>query len=201
MKSISELKQHWLYQNSTNSAFSELEAWMYLHINSCTKPELVLYRKHHYELSEGQVIIAENELVKNWRWSRPRVRKFLKDLETEHLIILDRNHHRTIITLATRLILTGRKLKLDLNEIHSAAQHPVQEVVQQNGQEEVQEEVQEDEQHKSLNNNNLSPDPIQDTLQEKTNKPYKETPAKVTSSDTTETIKQARMQNLPFKDE
>jgi hypothetical protein len=94
MKSLPEIQKHWLWQKKI---FPKIQAWFDLIIMS--REESIFYRGKIYNLPSGRLISSEPELSNRWSWSRTKVRGFLKLLEEDSLIKIERDNRMTKITI------------------------------------------------------------------------------------------------------
>lgn len=89
------MSDHWLWKDE----FSFGQAWIDLILNACHKDNKVMIKGQLIELKRGQQARSEVTLAKTWCWSRNKVRRFLKNLETDSMITRKAEQHTSIITI------------------------------------------------------------------------------------------------------
>jgi hypothetical protein len=91
-----DLAQHWLWGDEQ---FTRGQAWvdLLLHANHSDKKFSV--KKQVIDVKRGQQARSELTLSATWKWSRGKVRRFLKQLENEHMIVQQTTHLTSIITI------------------------------------------------------------------------------------------------------
>jgi hypothetical protein len=63
--------------------FTRSQAWIDMLLNASYKPHAVRIRGIKIDLSRGQLALSEVEYAKRWNWSRGKVHRFLKELESK----------------------------------------------------------------------------------------------------------------------
>jgi len=94
MKISEELQHHWLWQHKP---FAKGQAIIDLVLMS--EKENHYIRNKNYNQPIGQLVITESELEKRWGWSRTKIRSFLKQMEDDSLIKIERHPGMTEITI------------------------------------------------------------------------------------------------------
>ena len=79
--------------------FSKGQAWVDLILLANHKDSYFYKRGNKVEVKRGQVGRSEVELSDRWKWSRNKVRKFLKDLEKEQQISITKSSVTQIVTI------------------------------------------------------------------------------------------------------
>lgn len=79
--------------------YTEREAWLWMIGAAAWKPMRVRVGRAPIELARGQLAFATRFLATKWRWSEARVRRFLKRLEIDAMIVTQTTHQATLITL------------------------------------------------------------------------------------------------------
>lgn len=80
--------------------FTRAQAWIDLFLNANHTEGIVSIRGNIIHLKRGQLAWSELTMAKRWTWSKNRVRRFLKLLETEQQIIQRKDRYiTTIITI------------------------------------------------------------------------------------------------------
>ena len=82
-----------------SEVFTKGQAWVDLIILAEPKKCLLDVRGIMVSIKRGQVGRSELELATRWRWSRGKVRRFLKWLETEQQIVQQKTNVTSLITL------------------------------------------------------------------------------------------------------
>jgi hypothetical protein len=79
--------------------FTEREAWMWLFGMAAWKDCKTRVGSAHIELKRGQMAFALRFLAVKWKWSEPRVRRFLKRLESDAMVLVQATRQATQITI------------------------------------------------------------------------------------------------------
>lgn len=79
--------------------FTKGQAWVDLFSNANHKDGSFWVRGNEVKLKRGQIGWSEITMAKRWRWSRNKVRRFLKWLETEQQIEQQKTTITSIITI------------------------------------------------------------------------------------------------------
>jgi hypothetical protein len=80
--------------------FTKGQAWVDLFLNANHKDGKMCIRGNTIEIKRGQIGWSELTMAKRWKWSKNRVRRFLKLLEMEQQIIQQKDRYiTTIITI------------------------------------------------------------------------------------------------------
>lgn len=66
--------------------FTKAQAWVDLFMNANHKDNKICIRGNFIDIKRGQIGWSEITMTKRWRWSKNKVRRFLKLLETEQQI-------------------------------------------------------------------------------------------------------------------
>ena len=80
-------------------SFTKAQAWIDLFLNANHKKGIIQIRGNVIEIERGQIGWSELTMVKRWSWSKNKVRRFLKLLETEQQIKQQKTFITTIITI------------------------------------------------------------------------------------------------------
>ena len=75
------------------------QAWLDLIINTNHSAGSFTVRRQQVKLERGQIGWSELTMVSRWKWSRGKVRRFLKKLENEHMIEQQTGHLTSVITI------------------------------------------------------------------------------------------------------
>ncbi|MCT8136472.1 conserved phage C-terminal domain-containing protein [Anaerobacillus sp. CMMVII] len=92
-----KLHAHWLYKESRK--FSKFEAWLDLLIMANHKEHTFVLGNELIQVKRGEVITSEVKLMDKWKWSKSKVRSFLKLLEKDGMVIKKSDTKKTSITI------------------------------------------------------------------------------------------------------
>ena len=90
-----ELMNHWVW----DCEFSAGQAWVDLLLYANHSPAKIMLKGQLLNINRGQQARSELTLSKSWRWSRNKVRRFLKNLEKDGMVKLESGHLTTVITI------------------------------------------------------------------------------------------------------
>lgn len=90
-----ELMNHWVW----DCEFSAGQAWVDLLLYANHSQVKLMIKGQLIEVNRGQQARSELTLSKAWKWSRNKVRRFLKNLEKDGMIELKSGHLTTVITI------------------------------------------------------------------------------------------------------
>lgn len=83
----------------TFETFTRGQAWVDLLLKANHTDGFLLIRGMQVEIKRGQIGWSELKLAKTWRWSRDKVRRFLKLLESKRMIIHQKNNVTSLISI------------------------------------------------------------------------------------------------------
>jgi len=83
----------------TSEPFSRGQAWVDLLLLANHEYGFFYLRDHKIEVQRGQVGWSHLKLSQRWKWSRTKVKRFIKDLEKEQQVIQQQSHSTSIITI------------------------------------------------------------------------------------------------------
>lgn len=83
----------------TLEPFTKAQAWIDLILNANHKDNKMSVRGCIVDIKRGQIGWSELTMVKRWKWSRNKVRMFLKRLEKDIQIVQQKSHVTSIITI------------------------------------------------------------------------------------------------------
>jgi hypothetical protein len=89
----------WEHPGFANETFTELQAWFWLISNAAWEPCQVRVGKATISLERGQCAFALRFLAAKWRWSEPRVRRFLQRRATDAQVLVSATREATLITI------------------------------------------------------------------------------------------------------
>lgn len=79
--------------------FTRGQAWVDLIMLASYRPSHVRIRGVRIEVQRGQYVTALRYLAERWRWSKGKVERFLRELETDKQIGTQKNNVSTVITI------------------------------------------------------------------------------------------------------
>jgi hypothetical protein len=79
--------------------FTRGQAWVDLILLANHDDNYIYLRDHKIMVKRGQVGWSENTLSARWKWSRTKTKNFLKMLELEQQVSVQKSHSMSIITL------------------------------------------------------------------------------------------------------
>lgn len=91
------LQEHWIWQD--DAPFDARSAWIDLILSVNHKEEKRKIKNKVLTIKPGQMPISYRFLAQRWRWSINRVSRFLKLLQSDGMIYLDKTQTNTLITL------------------------------------------------------------------------------------------------------
>src|SRR6056300_216296 len=92
-----QMQEHWLCKDKRE--FSKLEAWIDILLTVNHSDTKVLLDDQLYTVKRGQSINSQLTWAKRWNWTRSKVRRFLKLLESDSMIELKSTNKTTILTV------------------------------------------------------------------------------------------------------
>ena len=101
------LRDHYLWGGES---FTKGQAWVDLILYANHKPAKVRIKDSFIDISRGQQARSMVTLAKDWGWSRGKVRRFLKLLENDGMIVQQTNQLTTIITICNYEVLQSNDL-------------------------------------------------------------------------------------------
>jgi DNA replication protein DnaD len=91
------IKKHWIWGNGSKK--TKLEAWLDLLLLASFQDSKEPFGFDFIKLKRGQLVTSQEKLSISWRWDRNAVRKFLKMLEGDNMIVAISNKKYTMITI------------------------------------------------------------------------------------------------------
>lgn len=119
------IKDHWLY--TEKRVFSRFEAWNDILLTVNYSDAQTLIKGKLYNVKRGESILSLDSWAKRWGWEKSTVRRFLKLLENESMVVLDSDNVTTRLTVCKyesyqderNADETRKKLKRNSNEIQT----------------------------------------------------------------------------------
>ena len=90
-------KNHWLW--SEKRVFSKAEAWIDLLLNVNHANNKIIIKNKLFDIKRGQSIMSLESWSKRWNWNKSKVRRFLKVLQVDEMILLKNETKTTRITI------------------------------------------------------------------------------------------------------
>lgn len=87
----------WEHDLFRDEQYSEREAWLWLFSEAAWKPRRVRFGHGFVELQRGELTHSQRFLADKWKWSRGKVARFLKLLESEQMVSPRTDHQQTIL--------------------------------------------------------------------------------------------------------
>lgn len=96
VKTYRSLTDHWVWQDKP---FSKGQAWMdlLLMVNHCEKK--VLIDGKLIKIERGQTVTSIRKLCDRWGWSNTKVKRFLKMLEDDSMLVVKSDTKKTVINV------------------------------------------------------------------------------------------------------
>ena len=91
-----DIQQHWLFNFDEPEKFM---AWTDLILSANHQDNKFLLKGQVVECKRGQVAMSQVTLSKRWKWSRPKVQRFLEMLKNDAMIDVKGDHLTSIITI------------------------------------------------------------------------------------------------------
>lgn len=79
--------------------FTRGQAFVDLFANAGHRPSSIRVRGIKVDLERGQLGFSELTLAERWKWSRGKVRRFLRELENDQMLAIKQDNKTTIITI------------------------------------------------------------------------------------------------------
>ena len=92
-----KIREHPFY--TERKVFSKLEAWLDLLLTANHQDHKFLLGGSVIEARRGEVITSELTLMERWRWSKSKVRRFIKGLADERMVIKKADSKKTSILI------------------------------------------------------------------------------------------------------
>jgi hypothetical protein len=92
-----QIFNHWLYQE--RRVFSKMEAWIYLLLTANHEDARFALGNEIVHAKKGDVVTSEIKLMERWKWSKEKVRRFLKVLEDDGMIAKKSDRKKTVISI------------------------------------------------------------------------------------------------------
>lgn len=97
IKTYRQIQDCWIWK--VDEPFDRRSAWLDLLLSANHKDVKLLFNGNLIDVKRGQLITSVRNLANKWQWSKDRVLKFLRVLESDTMIERDSDNHRTLITI------------------------------------------------------------------------------------------------------
>ncbi|MBQ2348887.1 MAG: hypothetical protein II388_11060 [Clostridia bacterium] len=91
-----QIQEHWIW---TDKPFNKSAAWIDLILLANHETQKVNLREGLVTVRRGQFVTGIDKLAERWGWSRGKVYRFLKVLETEQMLKRKTNTYGTLLTI------------------------------------------------------------------------------------------------------
>lgn len=91
------IQDHWIWQ--TDRPFDERSAWIDLLLMVNHKKDTIFVSGRLQTIKPGQKWTSYCQLAERWRWSRNRVKRFIKLLKSDGMVLTDETTNGTLVTL------------------------------------------------------------------------------------------------------
>ena len=102
-----QIQDHWLW--TSNDKFDDRSAWIDLLLMVNHDDSKVPFNKGYITVKRGQHLTSQVKLAARWHWTRDRIKRFLKRLENDGMIITDTARGNTLVTLVNYDSLQSRR--------------------------------------------------------------------------------------------
>lgn len=89
--------------------FDRGRAWIDLILMVNHDEATIMFNNRPLKIERGQCVTSLSILASRWGWSRSKVKRFLDDLKSEHMIDEKRNTHGTLLTIENYSVYQGRR--------------------------------------------------------------------------------------------
>lgn len=91
-----KIQEHWIWKDKP---FNKSAAWIDLILLANHESQKVNLREGLVTIKRGQFVTGIDKLAQKWGWSRGKVYRFLKTLESEQMLKRKSNTYGTVITI------------------------------------------------------------------------------------------------------
>lgn len=92
-----KIQSHWLWEEKRE--FSRLEAWLDILLTVNHSEQKVMIKNALYIVKRGESIKSLDTWANRWNWNKSKVRRFLKLLESDNMIVTKNETQTTRITV------------------------------------------------------------------------------------------------------
>lgn len=109
------IQDHWLWNN--DEPFSKGQAWIDLMLSVNHEEKKILINGRVVVIKPGQRWTSYRTLAKSWGWSKDRVKRYIKLLKSDGMILTDETPSGTLLTLTNwENFNSARDTKRDTNK-------------------------------------------------------------------------------------
>ena len=94
IKTYRSITDHWVWQDNLR-----FKAWMDILLRANHKAKRVRFNKGFVDLKKGQTITSLQKLADSWLCCKDTVSNILKEFESDGMITVNSDNHRTLITV------------------------------------------------------------------------------------------------------
>jgi len=122
VKIYRSIKKHWIWENE-----EYLKAWLDILMMVNHQDNKVLFNNQLITVKRGERITSQMKLAKRWKWSRGKVRNFLKLLESDEMIVIKvTTNCTTLKVLNYNVYQQNKKTKSPVNNQQKAYKKPIE---------------------------------------------------------------------------
>ncbi len=99
-----DIQEHWLFNFDEPDKYM---AWTDLLLSANHEDRKFMIKGQVVECKRGQVAMSQVTLSKRWKWSRPKVQRFLELLKNDGMISVSGDHLTTIISICNYSVYQG----------------------------------------------------------------------------------------------
>ena len=92
-----QIREHWIWKST--EPFDKRSAWIDLLLRANHKDAKIMIDGKTVEIKKGSFITSELKLSDEWKWSRKKVRNFLKGLEADKMLSKNSTTKYTTLTI------------------------------------------------------------------------------------------------------
>ena len=92
-----QIQEHWLW--TSNDKFDDRSAWIDLLLMANHDDGKVPFNKGYITVKRGQHLTSQVKLAARWHWTRDRIKRYLKRLENDGMIVTDTTRNNTLVTI------------------------------------------------------------------------------------------------------
>lgn len=92
-----KIQSHWLWEEKRE--FSKLEAWIDILLTVNHSEQKVMIKNTLFVVKRGESIKSLDTWAKRWNWNKSKVRRFLKVLQSDSMIVTKSESKTTLLTV------------------------------------------------------------------------------------------------------
>jgi len=122
IKIYRSIKKNWIWENE-----EYLKAWLDILMMVNHQDNKILFNNQLILVKRGERITSQMKLAKRWKWSRGKVRNFLKLLESDEMIVINvTTNCTTLKVLNYNAYQQNKKTKSPVNNQQKAYKKPIE---------------------------------------------------------------------------